>query len=235
MARWVKMWEPFSKLLHRMRSRKGFLICFTGMDGSGKTSHAKSLYNYLSKQGYACYYARSGIRPILSYLFYGFTWLLGYWKRTVSNGEYSIDPLGQAPKNIRKKALNSVWRVLIFVDFQIRNRFKIGFPLILGKTVISDRYVHDLIAGLSVSGLLTKKFVHLLLQSMPTPHLTFLLDAHEDVISARRGTPIAVLRRKRAKYLSLARALDLSLLNTSKDFAKNQQEIQRKTILLFKE
>jgi len=75
--------------------------------------------------------------------------------------------------------------VFFFVDFQIKNRLKIGFPLLLGKTVICDRYVYDLIAGLMTSDLLTNNFVKLLLQTMPIPHLSFFLDASEEVISVR--------------------------------------------------
>lgn len=225
----------FSKLLRCKHPRRRLLVCFTGLDGSGKTSHAKSLCNYLSDRGCACHYAWAGTTPILSYFFYGFTWLLGYWKRKVSNGEYSIDPLGQAPENIREKALNSVWRFFLVVDFQIKCLMKIRLPLLLGKTVITDRYVYDLMVGLMTKGMLPLNFVKFLLQAVPTPHLTFFLDASEGVLSVRRGIPIDVAHKKRAEYLLLAAALDFSVLNTSNDFTRNQQEVRKSTLLLSEE
>jgi thymidylate kinase len=228
---WQKMRWLFSKLLYCLHSQKGLLICFTGLDGSGKTSHAESLYHYLSDKGYACHYAWAGTKPFLSYFFFGFTWLLGYWERKESNNEYSIDPIGRAPKNICKKALNAVWRFFVFADFEIRTLISIRLPLIFGKTVISDRYVYDLIAGLMASSLSTRNFAKLLLQTMPHSDLTFFLDAPERLISVRRGIPIDVVRKRRAQYLLLAHSLNFFILNASKDFENNQQEIRKRLSL----
>jgi thymidylate kinase len=169
----------------------------------------------------------------LSYFFYGFTWLLGYWGKKGSNGEYSIDPLGKAPKNVREKGLDSLRLLFLFADFQIIT-LKARLLLLLGKTVVVDRYVYDLIAGLMVLGQLTNSFAKLLLQTVPTPNLTIFLDAPEDVISARRNIPIDVARKNREAYLLLASALNFSVLDTSNDFSENQKEIRRKFFLYLK-
>lgn len=213
-----------------MLFKKGLLICLIGVDGSGKSSHAKSLNKFLSEQGHSSINIWSGTRPVLSFLFYGVTWILGYWDRKTISGEYYIDPIGNAPQSVKEKCLVKILRMLDFVDFQLKNRIKIGFFLALGKTVICDRYIYDLIAGMAVSGSLTDSFAELLFKTSIKADLVFLLDADEKLIYSRRSTPIEKIRIKRNKYLSLAKHFNFPIINSSENFSKNQKIIRKITI-----
>jgi len=224
------MQREFSTYLRRLLPRKGVLICFAGLDGSGKTTHAKSLCDYLSKQGYSYRYSWVVIRPVLfSYFLYAFTWFLRYWQKEQTGDESEINPLGRAPKNIRK-ALEPFLVYSIFLDFQINVLVKIRIPLSFGKIVISDRCVYDFMVSLMTSSLLTKLLIKLFLQATPTSNLTFVLDAPEELLVSRRPISIDYFRSNRQKYLLLARLLNLPVLCTADDFAKNQKEIRKKVI-----
>jgi len=209
------------------RKTKGFLICFSGIDGSGKTSHARSLLNYLFNLGYSCTYVSGSFRLFLSSFFYGFTWFLGYWKRLqIDEDTFLIDPLGQATSNLRKK-IDSVLRLLLFVDLQIGMTCKVRFPLLFRKVVVCDRYVYDIIAGLSSENLNTESFCKLLLQTTPTPKLVFLTDAPKEVLKARRSISTDFLNKKKRAYQILARSNHFYILNSSDDFKKNEQKIRQ--------
>ncbi len=215
-------------MLRSPSSRRGVLICFTGIDGSGKSSHAKSLFRYLTARGYSCSYRWGGIKMFLSYFFFALTRLLGYWKEEQLNGEYSVNPIGNAPKRIRERALIPLFRFCIFADFQIKTLLKVRLPLLFGKTVILDRYVYDLVVGLKTSGLSTDAKVKLFLQTVPSSNLVFFLDAPVSVISARRSSPTADIQRSKRNYLLLARSSGFCILDSSNDFSKNQLEIRRR-------
>jgi len=215
------------------KKRKGFLICFSGVDGSGKSRHAKSLFNYLSNQGYSCNYVWGGVKLLFCYFFYGLTWLLGYWnKLEIEEGRYSIDPLGLAPKKLRKRLL-AVFRFFVFLDFQIRVLVKVRLPLAFDKVVICDRYVYDLTSSMNAD-LFTKSFSNILFQTIPTPQLLFLTDASTEFLSARRRISMNVLDKKRKSYLDLASSNDFCILDTSTDFERNQQKVRRLSLLRLK-
>ena len=213
------------------KKRKGFLVCFSGVDGSGKSRHARSLFNYLSNQAYSCSYVWGGIKLILSYFFYGSTWLLGFWRKSeVEEGRMGIDPLGVAPKKLRKKLLMA-YRFFIFLDFQIKILVKVRLPLIFSRVVICDRCIYDLIASSTIPDVFTKAFRNILFQTMPTPQLLFLTDTPTEVLCARRRIPINVLDKKRKAYLNLVHGSDFIILDTSNDFEGNQQKVRQLSLL----
>jgi len=213
------------------KKRKGFLICFSGVDGSGKSRHAKSLFNYLSNQGYSGSYVWGGTRFLFSYFFYGLTWLLGFWtKSELEEGRVGINPLGLAPKKLRRKLLVA-YRFFIFLDFQIKLLVKVRLPLILDRVVICDRCIYDLIASSMIPDVFTKAFRNILFQTMPTPQLLFLMDTPTEVLCARRRIPINVLDKKRKAYLNLVHGNDFIILDTSNDFERNQQKVRQLSLL----
>jgi thymidylate kinase len=203
--------------------RKRFLICFTGVDGSGKTTHAESVLSFLAGQGYSCSFAWGALRPILSYLFFGFTKLLGYWKETKENAY--TDPLEKAPRK-SIKTLGWILRFLFFIDFQMRTSGKIRLPLMLGRVVVVDRYFYDMLMELRRSGISSKHFEAIVAATVPKPVITFLLDAPESLIQERRGFTQRELESKRAIFLKMARIFNFTVIDSSKDFQSNQKEIQ---------
>jgi dTMP kinase len=202
--------------------RRNLLICFTGVDGSGKTTHAKSLIKFLNEIGYSCKYVWGAYRPFLSYTFFVLTNLLGYWKKIRKNAY--TNPLEFAPRNIAEK-LGVVYRLFIFLDFQIKTLLKIRLPLFFKKIVVCDRYIYDLLIELELSNISSKRFTTILSKTLPQPLITFLLDTPDNLANQRRGFSIQELAAKRRAFQQIGKVFDFVTVNSSKDFSSNHEQI----------
>ncbi|MHA1225646.1 MAG: dTMP kinase [Candidatus Hodarchaeales archaeon] len=207
--------------------RKGFLICFTGIDGSGKTTHAKFLKKYLDEQGYSCIYIWGAFRPFFSYMFFGFTRCMNYWKHIKK--EAYTDPLEFAPKPIKKK-FGMLWRFLILIDYQLKVLFTIRLPLLLGKVVICDRYFYDILMELQLSEVSSTDFILLLSRTMPRSLVTFLLDVSEVTAFSRRNFPQRYFFERRKIFSELLDVFNFIRIDSSKDFLENRQKIRQKVL-----
>jgi len=203
--------------------KKSHLICFTGVDGSGKTTHAKSLLYYLETKGYACKYVWGASRPVLSYVFLVFARSLGYWKETKEN--VYTDPLEYAPRELAEK-LGKFWRLSVFIDFQIKTLVKIRPHLVLGKIVVLDRYFYDLLMDLGVSKILSEGFIRRISETLPRPQMTFLFDAPPSLTAQRRGLSLQDLPAKRETFLQMGQRFQFYIVDSSQDFEVNQQRIR---------
>lgn len=209
-----------------MRNRR-ILICFTGVDGSGKTTHAKLFKKYLEEQGYLCKYVWGASRPFLSYFFFVFTRALGYWKQ-VKKDAYT-DPLEYAPRPLATK-FGKIWRLLIFIDYQLKALFKIWPHLLIGKVVICDRYFYDLLMELELSNISSEKFTLLLSKSMPKPLVTFLMDVQETLARSRRNFPPEFFIKRNGVFTEMAKAYDFIVVDSSRALSENQRKIRQKTL-----
>jgi len=210
--------------------RRGILICFTGVDGSGKTTHAKSLIDYLRTRGYPCEYKWGASRPIFSYILYGITRVLGYWKETKK--DESTDPLEYAPKRVHDKN-GWICRLIFFLDFQMKTLVTIRLPLFLGRIIVCDRYVYDLLMESIRLNLYSSTFGKILLWSSPNPHVIFLMDAPWSITQARRnGMSKSLILDKKRIYQKLSRNLGFILINTENDFESNRQRIIKETSIV---
>ena len=207
--------------------KKSYLVCFTGVDGSGKTTHAKCLLEYLEAKGYACKRVWGGFRPFFSYVFFASTRLLGYWKKTKKN--VYTDPLEYAPRKVAQK-LGRLWRLFVFVDFQLKTLIKIRPNLMLGRIVILDRYYYDLLMDLSVSKISSEGFVRRIAETLPGPDVTFLLDAPPSLTAQRRGFSWQDLKTKRDAFLQMGRRFQFCVIDSSRDFWGNQRKIRDLTM-----
>ncbi len=212
-----------------MKPKTGSFVCLVGIDGSGKTTHAKSLVRFLSTEGCSAAYVRAASRPVISLAFFGAMKALGYWK-TTKKGMYT-DPLEFAPAKIRSK-LGVIWRLLLFVDFQIKTLITVRFQLVRGVLLVADRYVYDVIMELEVSSLSTPLFESLLLRTVPKPSVTFLLDVPEKIARSRRNIPIQQLLRRKIVLLKMARTYNFVVVDASRDLAANRARIQADAVRL---
>lgn len=153
---------------------KTAIVCFTGIDGSGKTSHARLLQIRMEKIGFPCKYA----------------WCR--WPLGLSSPFHFVvrKTLGYEKEEYRFcKPLLSIFRWLIFLDFVINIIFKIRIPLFRGYYVIVDRYVYDVIADLKrwgFDGRFNGLFVQLLIKMNPVPYITFLIDVPPNLAFSRK-------------------------------------------------
>lgn len=202
--------------------RSTYLICFTGVDGSGKTTHAILLQEQLKKLGFSCVYVWSAFRPFLSYSFFAITRLLGYWKKTKKNAY--TDPLEFAPKSIHSK-LSLLWSLFLFVDYQLRVFVKIRVPMLFGKSIICDRYFYDLIMELHTSRSLTSWLPHFLARGLPEPVVTFLMTAPISLNTSRRQFSSAFFSQRYRVLEELSENFDFVNIDSSKDLEQNKERI----------
>jgi len=207
-----------------IQTRK-LLVCFVGVDGSGKTTHAKSLSRFLLNKGYSVKYVHAATRPILTYPFLIITRVFGYWKSMKKNAY--TDPLDLLASLEVKRALGSLYRCLIFLDYLIINLIRIQIPRLLSSCVICDRYVYDLIIDLALSELHSNSFANLLLLSTSRPGKVFFMQSNEDVLSQRRPDFTEMeIQAKANAYGRLAILLDFETIRTEDQFEKNQEHIR---------
>jgi len=214
-----------------MRNRS-FLICFTGVDGSGKTTHAKFLKEYLEEHGYSCRYVWGASRPFLSYFFFAFTRVLGYWKHTKKNAY--TDPLEYAPRLLSAK-FGKVWRLFLFIDYQLKALAKIRLPLLVGKVVICDRYFYDLLMELQVSNVSSEKFTSALSKSMPEPLVTFLMGVPDTLARSRRNFSYEFFPKRTEVFLDLAKSFNFRVIDSSEPLLENQRRIRQESMRGMKE
>jgi thymidylate kinase len=204
-------------------TQKSCLICFTGVDGSGKTTNAKHVANYLAQKHYSCSYVRGASRPILSYSFFALARVLGYWRYTKKNAY--TDPLEFAPPSALQ-GLGVVWRFLLFIDYQIKTTVRIRWPLLLGRVVVCDRYFYDMLMELELSKVNSAKFTSLLSESLPKPVVTFLMVMSDALATGRRDFPQDFFSKRNKVLMDLSRVFNFVVIDSSRTIEENQEIIR---------
>jgi dTMP kinase len=191
---------------------KGTVICFTGIDGAGKTSHALALMEELKNRGIICTYVWGRWFP-------GFADPFHFIIRKVS---------GFTAKTYRfRKPLQIIYQFLILLDYAIPLFFKVKLPATLGRCVIIDRYVYDRLADLYFLGFdlsINAYFVRLFTTMNPKPDIIFLIDVPpETALSRKNDLSFKDAIRYREIYKDLAEIYHFQkMLNLNFCEARNQ-------------
>lgn len=214
----------------RRQRRGGTLICIMGIDGSGKTTQAGALAESLRAQGVDAVHAWARWKPILMLP----ARLLG---RALARrgGEPDGDYRGFTDSKraiLRGRFRSALWKSSVLLDHAWQVFFKIRIPLMMGKTVVADRYVYDTLVDLSVNlrcppdELLKDP----LLRLFPGSNLVIVLDLspHLGVTRKRDGTPEAYLAERRALYLQLGSALRMETVDAEGTPTEVQAEIRKR-------
>ena len=202
---------------------KSFLICFTGIDGAGKTTLSEGLVELLNKNGVKCKYVYARLTPFIvkSFMLMGGSIFLHGKDISKNYSEYS---------NTKKKALikhsllSRVYQQILLFDYVIQIFFKVKLPLMFGKNIVCDRYIYDtVITDLSVDMSYSKERVINMLNNLfrffPEPDITFLIDVPEEIAYKRKNdTPsIRYLEERRKMYLDVGKEYEMAILDGSKD------------------
>lgn len=210
-------------------TKKAFLICFVGMDGTGKTTQAKGLASALGARGVKCKYVWNTYQPFITkpFLLLGKALFFRGKDAFKDYAEYS----GTKTKLFKNPLLSRVYEYLSLFDYLCQSFVTIRLPHILGSNIICDRYVQDVAVNLAVEldysdkklGSMLNKLLHLL----PKPDLTFFMDVPEEIGYERKNdTPsIEHLRSLRRIYLSMGKEYGAVMLDGTEDLKELESVI----------
>ena len=214
-------------------SKKAIFICFTGIDGAGKTTLAKHLTQTLNQKGIKFHYVYGRYRPIIAapFLALGRSMLLhdkdvfkDYKKYTQSRG-----------KLFRRRLPRVLFQNLLLFDQFIQIMVKIKISLMLGRNIVCDRYVYDTI----ITDIMPVVDLHCppekilaviksYISFLPKPDLVFLIDVPEEIAYQRKNDvpSIEYLRERRQVYLDVGRKLGMTVLDGTKPLEQLKSEIE---------
>ena len=212
-----------------MRPR-GRLVCFTGIDGGGKTTLSNHLVDALKQMQISHKYVYARFLPKLVTPI----WTLGRWiflRGEDMKGDYQ-------GYNIKKKtALKSgllarLHENLVLVDYFFQLLFKVTIPSLLGKNLVCDRYVFDtvltdLAPDLDYSNGEAEKLIRLCFKFAPEPDLIFMIDVPEEITMKRKNDVASeqYLVDRRKYYRVLEQLTNLHKLDGTLPLEKLKKEV----------
>jgi thymidylate kinase len=214
----------------RRLPRGGRLICILGIDGSGKSTQAAALAESLQEQDVDAVHAWARWKPILMLP----ARLLGRGiirGKGVSPDDYR-DFTDSKRAVLRGRLQASLWKNFALLEHSCQAFIKVRVPMLMGKTVVADRYVFDTLIDLAVNlgvppdDLLNEP----LLRLFPRPNLSILLDLSPKVGADRKGdgTPEEYLAERRDLYLQLSSALGMEQIDADRSPAEIHAEIRKR-------
>jgi thymidylate kinase len=188
--------------------KKGRFICLTGIDGSGKTTLAHSLTEWLGLRGQTYHYVYARFLPVLVRPIWGAAKQI-FLSKEERRQEY-IEYTARKRTLLRGGIFSRLHEISVLIDYAIQIFFKVTLPLWRGKNLVCDRYVYDTVVSdlapdLNYSSGQMQKVIDWCLAIMPRPDLVFLLDVPETATMSRKTDVAAVeyVRERREIYRSL--------------------------------
>ena len=210
---------------------KAKVICFTGMDGAGKTTLAKFLVEEMKKLGLKCNYVYGRYKPFLARPALAFGKFLFLRGRDIKEYEaYSSAKRGAVRRHL---LWTSMYQKILLFDYSLQLLTKIIIPKMLGRTVICDRYVYDTVMNDIPRA--DDDFEHLerlaetCFRVAPEPDLIFLIDLPEKIAYQRKNdTPsVSYLEERREIYLDIGKKYGMIILDGNKDLAVLKKQVQK--------
>lgn len=191
--------------------KKGRLIVFTGIDGSGKTTQAEVLVNILKRDSLDVTYVWSRWEPFL------LRPVINIWKK--KKIKHTVNP-GQDYKelsNKKKKLLDNpifrwLWLTLFFIDYGIQVFSKVRTELAKRDLIVSDRNFFDSVIDQAINlgkrkdSLLNRLDSFWIKCIFPQPDMVIYVDCPADIAFTRKedAPNVEYLMERRNLYLQLA-------------------------------
>ncbi len=189
-----------------MSLNRPILISFSGMDGAGKSTQIANLQSVASQHGLK-------------------TTVLTFWDNVVVLSRYrekfvqkvfkSESGIGSPEKPVNRRDKNVRGWHVNFLRHGLYGLDALHLPKVIGRArregaevIIMDRYIHDELANLPLENTGTRMFVKSVAKLVPTPDISFVLDADPEAARARKPEyPLEFLHSVRKSYLDLAELL----------------------------
>ncbi len=191
--------------------KKGYLIVFTGIDGSGKTTQANLLVETLRKDSMDVSYVWSRWEPLF------LRPLIKKWKNNAIKSVAKSNHKNNGVKDIKQKLLSNpiyrwLWLISFFIDYGLQIFIKIRIRLLKKQLIISDRIFYDSVIDQAINLGKRKDWLLDSLDSFwmkiifPKPDLVIHIDCPEHIAFSRKNDApdIEYLKNRRKLYLKLA-------------------------------
>ena len=186
----------------RLVSSRPYLVSFSGIDGSGKTTQIDVVLTWLHNAGFRVRLLR----------FWDDVAVFGRLRETMSHTLFGSEkgmgtpdrPVQRRDKNIRAWYMTAA-RLFLYCLDAARLAFVIATTSRRDlDVVVFDRYLYDELVNLDLGNSLAKAYARVLLKWIPRPDVAFLLDADPAQARARKPEyPLDFLYSNRASYLAL--------------------------------
>jgi len=178
-------------------------ISFSGIDGAGKTTQIELLSSSLKKLGLA-------VRLISFWNDVAtLTRLREFAGYTIFRGDRGAGspsaPVNRRDKNVHSPIMSAVRLCLYELDsLSLRSTMMKAISDGGDAVVIFDRFIYDELANLDFRNPVARAYIRHVSAFVPSPHISFLLDADPEQARARKPEyPIEFLRANREAYLAL--------------------------------
>jgi len=214
------------------KKRTPLLLCFIGIDGSGKTTLARNLDNTLRDMGYRSVYVHGLIKPILLWPLMALGRLL-FAAGKSKNRNYS--EFRDAKRRGMEKHSYAIkpYYWLLLIDYYPQVFFKIVIPRLFGRTVICDRYLFDTLLNLGINlsycNEMNNRLIKKALRYFPKPSKIILVDTPIEIAFSRKDDipDKNYLTDRRNLYLGLRDAFIIDVVDGGKNIAELNEQILR--------
>jgi len=196
----------------RPQKETGFFICIEGLDGSGKTTQAKSLVRALRRKGFDAVYTT----------------------------EPSSGRVGKLIRRFvlhREKRIPTALEALLFAADRVDHVESEVKPLLKrGKIVVCDRYVYSTLAYQGAAGL-DLGWIDSINQYAMKPDVALFIDVPVNVVVKRFKKKKTVMENRtnmekvRETYLKLVKEQRLALIDGDKPIAEVSKDISEKVLV----
>lgn len=213
------------------KSKKANIICFCGIDGSGKTTLAKNLAKNLKKKGIELNYVYGRHQPVIlkPFIYLGSKLFFNKKNKFEDYKGYSNKKKSAIQKHT---LLFKIYTNILLFDYYWQIMFKVKIPVMLGKNLVCDRYIFDtIITDLAIDMDYSKEEIKSKIEKWfyitPEPNISFLIDTPEDIAFNRKDdTPsIDYLLERRNIYMEIGKEYDMVILDGTSDL----EELKRNT------
>jgi thymidylate kinase len=190
------------------------IVYFAGVDGSGKTTIAESLCDPLRRYGLSCKYLWGGWRGFESAPF----------KPIVSRAKKALTKKSQAEKVREAHEKLPLFGYLVWLDYFVRIYPPLFLSLITRDVVVLDRYIYDVIAGLTSEDKRINRFLFALFKVFPRPSIVFFISIPLKLAYSRKNDipSIDFLRQVEQKNLNILAQSSVNLIKLDGTRSKNE-------------
>lgn len=218
-----------------MINRNGRLICFTGIDGSGKTTQAKLLVSELETQGVKVKYlwnrGDAGFRKVFIWLGRKFLRAGKYEPALVSKDEFN-NYKNKKDKLFSNPLLRFIWGLSVRIEHIIQIQFRVIPALLSGYTLVSDRYIWDSAIDLAISfnegsEWLFKSTNNLIGIFIPKPDINIFVEIPSKIAFSRKNDipSIEYLEERESLYSALAKEKGFFIVDGTQDIELIHSEV----------